>query len=207
MTINMAAEDSVYHVDMQGSPPTWVKVVWLLAALTSLGGLGLEGQVALRREGLTAAAAPLGGQQVDGVPHDFELRTLDGGRLKLSDLRGEVVFLNFWATWCPPCREELPAMRELADRLKGRPFRMVAVSQDEGWSALQGFFGPRGAPPGVTVALDPGGRLARLYGTEKLPETYVVGRKGAVLARWVNAQPWASAELVTWFERALASGL
>ena len=177
-----------------------------------LGGFAAVGaREAAGRESLVRAAAALGAHQVDGAPDDFELRTLDGGTVSLSALaaQGEVVFLNFWATWCPPCREELPAMADLARRMaeEGRPFRMVAVSQDEGWQALREFFGAAGPPAGITVALDPPGRLSRMYGTEKLPETYVIGRKGRVLARWVNVRPWSSPQMVEWFERALASGL
>jgi thiol-disulfide isomerase/thioredoxin len=172
----------------------------------ALVAVSASGGGARQQEALAAAAAALRGQQVDEIPHDFELRTLDGGSVRLSSLEGEVVFLNFWATWCPPCREELPDMAALAKRMAGRGFRMVAVSQDESWAELEAFFGPAGSPPGLTIALDPGGRLAHMYGTEKLPETYVIGRKGAVLARWVNAQPWSAPEMISWFERALASG-
>lgn len=99
-------------------------------------------------------------------------------------------------------------MAALAGRLAGRGFRMVAVSQDNDWQTLQAFFDRAGGvPAGLTIALDPGGRLASMYGTEKLPETYVIGRSGRVLARWVNAQPWRSPEMSAWFDRALSSGL
>jgi peroxiredoxin len=158
-----------------------------------------------RAERLNASGAGVGAQMVDRPALDFELRTLDGGGLRLSDLRGKLVFLNFWATWCPPCLEELPAMAELAERLKGRPFEMVAVSQDEDWDALSTFF--KGRHPSMRVALDPTGGLAHRYGTEKLPETYVIGRSGQILSRFVNAQPWSDPRFIGWFESVLASGL
>jgi thiol-disulfide isomerase/thioredoxin len=185
-----------------------MKALWFSAAAIALVGVIFLGGQAEKGEALAAGAAPLGGQQVGGLPQDFDLRTLDGGHVKLSELQGEVVFLNFWATWCPPCLEELPDMAALSKRLAGRGFHMVAVSQDNDWQTLQSFFARSGGvPPGLTVALDPGGRLASMYGTEKLPETYVIGRTGRVLARWVNAQPWKAPEMFAWFDRALASGL
>src|SRR5450631_1209471 len=63
---------------------------------------------------------------------DIMVTALNGSSVKLSDLKGKVVLLNFWATWCPPCREEIPAMMKLNAAMAGKPFQMLAVSVDEG---------------------------------------------------------------------------
>jgi len=90
----------------------------------------------------------------------IELASLDGTRFSLASLRGQVVFVNFWATWCPPCRDEMPSMvrlgQDLTRRYPGR-FKMVAVSVDEELDAVKEFFGAppfAGAPQGLTIALD-----------------------------------------------------
>ena len=76
--------------------------------------------------------------KVGGAAPDFSLPTLRGSSVKLSDHRGKVVFLNFWATWCPPCREEMPSMEALYQRLKGREFEMLAVSIDRSGEEVVG---------------------------------------------------------------------
>ena len=87
---------------------------------------------------LTAAACTSGRGPGDGPigvgsrAPDFALPTLDGGTVRLSDLRGKIVFVNFWATWCAPCKDEMPSMEKLYRRFQGREFAMLAVSIDEG---------------------------------------------------------------------------
>lgn len=102
--------------------------------------------------------------------------TLDDQRGQLQALaqwRGKVVVVNFWATWCPPCIEEMPSMRNLHGKLKDDPrFVMIAVSADDSWAPVKEFF--QKEPPTFRVALDASGNLARQYGTEKFPETYVI---------------------------------
>src|SRR6266542_3911399 len=90
----------------------------------------------------------------------LDLVALDGSRLSLAALRGQVVFVNFWATWCPPCREEMPSMvrlgQELARRHPGK-FAMVAVSVDDGWAPVREYFAAPpffGAPSSLSVVLD-----------------------------------------------------
>ena len=96
-------------------------------------------------------------------------------------------------------------LASLARTLAGRPFELLTVSQDESWEPVRALVAERA--PGLPVALDPDRRVSGAYGTEKLPEAYVIGRRGRVLARFVNVQPWASPELTGWFEGVLTSGL
>lgn len=128
--------------------------------------------------------------------------TLEDGRsLDLSQLKGEVVFVNFWATWCPPCVAEMPSMLALGRALTRQhpgKFRMVAVSIDEGWNEVREFF--RGQlPTEAVVALDPQQQVARAYycaargacpPSMKFPETYVLGRDGRLAAYLVGPRDW-----------------
>jgi thiol-disulfide isomerase/thioredoxin len=107
-------------------------------------------------------------------PVRFSLEALGGGKTSLDDYKNKVVFLNFWATWCPPCIEEMPSMVRLHERMKDDDrFVMLAVSADEGWDPVKKFFANR-AQPKFKVLLDPSGQIAKQYGTTMFPETYVV---------------------------------
>src|SRR5512139_1190623 len=127
------------------------------------------------------------------VAQDFGLPTLRGDYVKLSDYRGRVVFLNIWATWCPPCREEMPSMKSLYQRLKGREFEMLGVSIDrEGERVVRPF----AAKYGLTfpVLLDPDGKTQRLYGLTGVPETFIVDKSGVVIHKIIGPQNWVSKE-------------
>jgi peroxiredoxin len=104
---------------------------------------------------------------------EFRLESYDGKKVGLDDFRGKVVLVNFWATWCPPCVEEMPSMRRFYDKMKSDPrFVFLAISADDGWDPVRSFF--EREPPPFPVLLDPSGALAKKYGTEKFPETYVI---------------------------------
>ncbi len=134
---------------------------------------------------------------------DFELDTLDGGKLRLSDFRGKTVFLNFWATWCPPCIEEMPSLRRLHRKLSSHPeFVFLAVSTDEDWEPVRRFF--EREPAEFPVLLDAKGVLAKRYGTTKFPETYVI-RDGRVLGLIVGPRDWDDWFAESWLREQLAA--
>ncbi|TVR01507.1 MAG: TlpA family protein disulfide reductase [Deltaproteobacteria bacterium] len=144
----------------------------------------------------------LGGERVDRRAPDFELPGLDGTSRRLADHAGHLIFLNFWASWCEPCREEMPAMVNLARTLQRRPFAMVAVSLDEDPQALRDFLVQEGIDPTSMVILhDPEGRSAREYGTELLPETWLITPRGRVFARFQGALPWDDPSVIRFMER------
>ncbi len=127
------------------------------------------------------------------------------GSIDLSKYRGKVIFLNFWASWCPPCREEMPSMEQLARKYKGRDLVMIAASQDDDQAQLRAFL-KQVMPDGelvMEVGLDPGGQTAKLYGTQLLPETYIIDRDGRVVARFVNKYDWMRPEVDRFIERLL----
>jgi peroxiredoxin len=108
---------------------------------------------------------------------DFQVATLDQRSLRLSDLRGKVVFLNFWATWCKPCEAEMPSMERLWQRYRDRGLVVLAVSAD---ADGQGAVGPFVARHKLTfpVGLDPKMEVSALYQVWALPSTFIVDRQG-----------------------------
>ncbi len=112
---------------------------------------------------------------------------LAGDTLALADLRGEVVVLNLWATWCHPCREEMPALQRLHETYRDRGLRVLGVSIDGRSSAelIPGFL----EEVGVTFPIlrDPEERVVRAFTTMGVPETFLIGRDGTLLHRWIGA--------------------
>jgi peroxiredoxin len=143
------------------------------------------------------------GTRVGEAAPDFSLPTLKGNFVKLSDYRGKVVFLNIWATWCPPCREEMPSMESLYQRLKGREFEMLAVSIDRQGKEI---VGPFVAKYGLTfpVLLDSENKTYKLYGLTGIPETFIIDRNGAVIFKVIGPQDWMKKDWLDYFDRILA---
>jgi peroxiredoxin len=124
--------------------------------------------------------------------------TLPGrtGSVSLSDYRGKTVLLNFWATWCPPCAREMPSLEALKKLLEGRPFQLVAVSVDEGgWAAVDAFL--RRLPMTMMILSDAKGDVASLYGTFRLPESYLIDKEGKVIKKYTGPEDWMEESIVT----------
>jgi len=125
---------------------------------------------------------------------DLELTALDGTKTRLSALKGYVVMLNFWATWCPPCREEIPSMMRLEKSMQGKPFRMLAVSIDDGGKqTVLSFFKSTGYS--LPAYIDQGGKSAMQYGVGGVPETFIIDRKGVIAKRVIGPLQWDTAEV------------
>lgn len=143
---------------------------------------------------------------------DFRATTLDGREVELSSLRGEVVLLNIWATWCPPCREEMPSMQRLHERLGPEGLRVIAVSVDAEPGALDlsgnrgGDVGAFAREMGLTFDLwrDPEGGIQRTYRTTGVPESFVIGRDGTIIKKVIGATEWDSPANVELIRRELA---
>lgn len=135
---------------------------------------------------------------------DFTLPDLQGRSHRLSDFRGKVVFLNLWATWCPPCREEMPSMEALYRRLKDRGFVVLAVAEDEGGAAVVGPFVTE-MQLTFPVLLDPGATLSPRFGATGYPETFIIDRTGRVVNHTIGPAAWHSGEMVAYFEQLLSA--
>ena len=138
-----------------------------------------------------------------GVAADFTLRDLDGREHKLSDYRGKIVFLNFWATWCPPCRAEIPSMGRLNEVMGSNDFVMLA-NTDENIKDLQAFV--KEVPHNFTVLSDADGKIQKLYQVFKFPETFVIDRQGRIVEHIVGARDWSSTEALKFFNAQIAEG-
>jgi peroxiredoxin len=126
---------------------------------------------------------------------DFTLKDLSGHPVQLSSLKGKVVLVNFWATWCPPCREEIPSMVKLNQAMQGKPFQMLAISVDEGGKdAVTSFFQKAGVT--LPALLDTDGSVAKRYGTTGVPETFVVDNKGVILKKVIGPMDWTAPEVI-----------
>jgi len=122
---------------------------------------------------------------------DFVLPALSGtASVSLRDLRGKVVLLNFWATWCKPCLDEMPAMERLYTTLKGEgePFELLAISVDEDRAEVEQF--RERLKLSFPILLDPKKRTARTYQTYKFPETLLLDAEGIVVARFIGPRDW-----------------
>lgn len=132
---------------------------------------------------------------------DFELRDLNGKKVSLSSYKGKVVFLNFWATWCPPCRAEMPSMQRLHTRFKDQGLVILAVNLQEEARTVRKFMAANKLT--FQVLLDTDGRIGAIYGARNIPTTYLIGRDGSVLAGTMGALEWDSKEHLAFFIRLL----
>jgi cytochrome c biogenesis protein CcmG/thiol:disulfide interchange protein DsbE len=131
---------------------------------------------------------------------DFAIQ-LDGKPGHLSDLKGKVVVLNFWATWCPPCVEETPALNGLQRRIASRGGVVLGVSVDEDEAAYQKFLKDNGIV--FITYRDPSKKSAQDYGTIMYPETYIIDRQGKIARKVIGPQQWDSAEMLSYFDAIL----
>src|SRR4051812_28390171 len=123
---------------------------------------------------------------------DFALKDYAGHEVRLSSLRGQVVLVNFWATWCGTCVVEMPSMEKLVEKERGKPFRLLAVSVDDGWPEVRGFFS-HGTQ--LQVLLDPSREIPKKWGTEKFPESFLIDRDGNVRYYVISDRDWSRPEV------------
>jgi cytochrome c biogenesis protein CcmG/thiol:disulfide interchange protein DsbE len=131
---------------------------------------------------------------------DFPL-TLAGKSERLSDLKGKVVVLNFWATWCPPCVEETPSLNRLEKYIDSRGGMVLGVSIDEDGAAYEQFL--RDHSVVFSTYRDATKKTASDYGTSIFPETYIIDRRGKIARKFVGEQQWDSAEMLAYFDAVL----
>lgn len=132
---------------------------------------------------------------------DFTLRDLRGNTVRLQDFRGKVVFLNFWATWCPPCRLEMPTMEELHKEFSDRGLVVLAVNFRESQDDVRSFVKQHGLT--FTTLLDEQEMAFGLYRAWSLPTTYLINKNGEVVGKVIGYRDWHSDEAKAFFRQLL----
>ena len=142
------------------------------------------------------------------TPRDFSLPLASqesaGGIQSLNALKGKVVFLNFWATWCGPCRAEMPSMESLYNRYKGSDFEILAVNAMESEKEVLAFMKDNGLS--FPAALDADGKVGSAYGIQAIPTTFILDRDGKIVVRFVGSIDWDTEELHAALDALLNSG-
>ena len=135
---------------------------------------------------------------IGDTAQDFSLQDSDR-KVELQQFRGEIVVLNFWATWCPPCVEELPSLITMQDRMKTKGVVVLGVSIDGDEDAYHRFLKLRNV--NFMTVRDPEEKVAALYGTSGWPETYVIDRKGVLRRKFVGPVDWTSPEVMDFLSK------
>jgi len=125
---------------------------------------------------------------------DFSITADNGQTISARNFSGKLLLLNFWATWCAPCVEEVPSLNQLSRQLGPQGLVVLAVSVDKDSSAYKNFL--TRFPVSFMTARDPDEEINHRYGTVQFPESYLIDRNGKVIEKYVNAQNWTSPEMI-----------
>lgn len=154
---------------------------------------------------LLCCATVVSGQQLKpwsgGATPALALRDLEGRQHRLADYRGKVVLINFWATWCEPCREEMPSMNRLRASLAGRPFEVLAVNLAESEPRIRRFM--EQVPLDFPVLLDRDSSVAKAWKARLLPASFLVGPDGRIAYSQVGELDWSKQDITQLVTRLL----
>jgi len=131
---------------------------------------------------------------VGSMAPDFTLENVQGEKVSLSQLRGKVVIVNFWATWCPPCRSEMPSMEVLQRTFKDDGLVLLAINiEKEGRPVVEKFL--KESPYSFQILLDDNASVQNRYNVFQFPESFIVDRNGIVVKKVIGAVPWMSGNI------------
>ena len=143
-------------------------------------------------------------EKIEGAK-DFTLKDLSGNDVTLSEKKGKIVVLNFWATWCPPCREEMPSMEKLHKKYYGKDFEIIAVAMDpKGKKIVKPYIDENGYT--FTILLDDKGAISDMYRAYAVPMTFILARDGRVIEKIMGAADWFSEESQAYIEELIKNG-
>ena len=131
-------------------------------------------------------------------PVRINLEDMNGKSISISDFRGKIVFLNFWTTWCPACRIEMPSMEKLHQKLKNKDFAIVTVNLRESASKVKAFF--KEFKLTFSALLDSTGLVAASFGMRSIPTTYILDKTGRVIGKVNGPREWDSKAAIALFE-------
>jgi peroxiredoxin len=179
-------------------PPIWLyglAVVVLLCGPLMLGsGAGAGANEEADRVGILSPSEKV-------AAHDFSLEDPSGTPVRLRDFQGKLVLLNFWATWCIPCRAEMPAMQQLYQEFQEQGLVVMAVNFQDAPEAVLAF--SQELQLTFPMPLDRKGTVAAAYGVRGLPTTYVVNREGRIIGQAIGGREWESKDAKAYFQRLL----
>lgn len=136
--------------------------------------------------------------RIGSLAPDFTLQDADR-KVSLRELRGKVVVLNFWATWCPPCVEEMPSLVQMQDKMQAKGVEVLAVSVDADESAYHKFL--RDYKVTLLTVRDAERKSNKLYGTFKFPETYIIDRNGVMRRKFIGPVDWSQPEIMDFLSK------
>jgi thiol-disulfide isomerase/thioredoxin len=165
--------------------------------LSSPTEMGESVKTAFSRAGL-----PLAREKRQAI--GFSLKLVDGRTVTLSSFRGKVVFLNFWATWCPPCRAEMPSMEVLYRRFRDQGLEFLAVDIMENSKDVSAFLSDYKLS--FPAALDSSGSISNNYGIQAIPATFIVDRDGRIILSTVGGRNWNTPAIIAAFDELLKHG-
>lgn len=173
--------------------------MWSATNKLALGGLA--GFLFLGLTSLSRAADPP--LQVSLVPYKprltapgLVLKDLDGKMIKLASLKGKVVVVNFWATWCPPCRREFPSMERLRVKMSGKPVVILAVNEGETVETIEQFVSTLDTQPAFPILLDADGSAMAFWPVRGLPTTYIIDKRGRMAYQAIGGREFDHPEFV-----------
>ena len=126
----------------------------------------------------------------------LKLKDLDGQLHDLAQLKGRVVLINFWATWCPPCRREMPSMERLSQALQGEAFSVLAVDVGEDADTINAFNAQFDTPPTFPILLDTRSQVMQAWQVAGLPTTFLVDKQGRIVASAIGGREFDHPELI-----------
>jgi peroxiredoxin len=129
----------------------------------------------------------------DRAPN-FTVTAASGKTVSVKDFGGKLLLVNFWATWCPPCVDEIPGLNEMYRQLGPKGLVIVAISQDKDPNAYKAFLDKN--PLAFLTVRDPSQDIQLSYGTIQIPESYLIDRNGRVIEKYISSQPWASSQMI-----------
>ena len=180
----------------------WVMLALIAAIIAVILLLPSCGNRNAKKDAETDAESTTLVKAGDTAP-DFTVEMVDGSSMTLGDLKGKVVLLNFWATWCPPCRQELTRVqKDLIDRFAGRDFLFLPVSRGEKRSDVAAFREKTGYT--FPMGLDSTRTIYDRYATNFIPRNYLIDRDGRIITATIGYSPEEFDELIAAIERALA---
>lgn len=143
------------------------------------------------------------GRALEGqIAPDFSFSPSTGRVEYLKDFRGRVVLINFWATWCTPCRDEMPSMNDLRQVTGFDQLVILALSVDQSWDDVNRFMSENHFTLPVYADFDR--KISTLYGTRKFPETYIIDKKGKVAFKVIGSTDWMDSEMLSYLRRLMA---